>query len=251
MTYYLAADLTWRTGDINVFLPLMLATVCFTGYWFTSKSERLKGWFHTRYGSDTGSVYHITFNRITGFFAMGVVPLVTCMMFLAGSQPGDYGLRFEPATRLYTLMWTAILSLLVVPAAFFSARKPANLVNYPQIRAREWTRQTVIINIAGWTLYLFGYELLFRGVLLFPVAAAIGVWPAIAINIALYAATHIPKGLSETIGAAPLGLVLCILTLNSGTVWIAFLVHLAMALTNSFTALKYNTGMIYRGGSNE
>ncbi|MFO7722243.1 MAG: hypothetical protein R6V49_03375, partial [Bacteroidales bacterium] len=54
-------------------------------------------------------------------------------------------------------------------------------------------------------------------------------------------------GLGETIGAGVLGLVLCILTLHSGTIWIAFMVHVAMALTNSFTALKFHPDMQYIG----
>jgi membrane protease YdiL (CAAX protease family) len=101
------------------------------------------------------------------------------------------------------------------------------------------------MNAFGWFIYLFGYELLFRGILLFPLVDSLGVWPAIAINIALYSATHIPKGLDETMGALPLGLVLCILTLYSGTIWIAFFVHVAMAWTNSFTALKYHPDIHY------
>ena len=69
-----------------------------------------------------------------------------------------------------------------------------------------------MLNLLGWAIYLFGYEFLFRGILLFPLAETVGVWPAIAVNIALYSATHIPKGLDETLGAIPLGLVLCWLT---------------------------------------
>ena len=129
---------------------------------------------------------------------------------------------------------------LVIPLAYFSAKKPKNLQNYPQIRAKLWTRKTLFINLLGWALYLFGYEFLFRGVLFIPLEDALGVWPAIAINVALYSATHIPKGLDETLGAIPLGVVLCLLTLASGTIWIAFIVHLAMAWTNSITALKHN-----------
>jgi membrane protease YdiL (CAAX protease family) len=129
--------------------------------------------------------------------------------------------------------------------AYFSAKKPKNLVNYPQIRAKNWDRKTFYINLLCLAIYLFGYELLFRGVLLFPLAETLGIWPAIAINIALYAATHIPKGLDETIGAAPLGLVLCILTLQSGNIWIAFLVHVALAWTNSLTALRYHPDIHY------
>ena len=121
--------------------------------------------------------------------------------------------------------------------------KPKNLLNYPQIRAKVWTKKMLFINALGWFLYLFGYEFLFRGILLIPLVEALGMWPAIAINIALYSATHIPKGLDETLGAIPLGFVLCLLTISSGTIWIAFIVHVVMAWTNTFTALKFHPDM--------
>lgn len=238
-------DLSWQETDIFAFLPIVLALCFFSAYWFTAKSEKIKSWFHRRNEPDQASVNHVTFNRIAGFVSMGIFPLVICLAFLPGYSPGDFGLTWHSETALTSLLWTIGLSIVVIPVAYMSAQKPENLVNYPQIRAKKWTSSTVIINAAGWALYLFGYELLFRGVLLFPVADHLGIWPAIAINIALYSATHIPKGLSETIGAAPLGLILCILTLSTGTIWIAFFVHLAMALTNSFTALKFHPDMQY------
>jgi membrane protease YdiL (CAAX protease family) len=182
---------------------------------------------------------------VVGFVSMGVLPLVICLVILPGDSLAGYGLTWNSETAFTSLLWIIGLSAVVIPVAYFSAQKPENLVNYPQIRAKIWTTKTVVLNAAGWALYLFGYELLFRGVLLFPVAGILGIWPAIAINIALYAATHIPKGMSETIGAAPLGLILCILTLTTGTIWIAFFVHLAMALTNGFTALKFHPDMQY------
>ena len=161
-------------------------------------------------------------------------------LFLKDFSLSDYGLVYIEETTLYSIVWTLGLSVLVIPLVHFSARKPKNLVNYPQIRAKVWTKKMVYMNALGWFLYLFGYEFLFRGVLLFPLIEPLGVWPAIAVNIALYSATHIPKGLDETIGAIPLGLVLCLLTLSSGTIWIAFFVHVAMAWTNTFTALRFN-----------
>jgi membrane protease YdiL (CAAX protease family) len=171
---------------------------------------------------------------------MGVLPISICLLFLKDFSLSDYGLVYIEQTTLYSIVWTLGLSVLVIPLVHFSARKPKNLVNYPQIRAKVWTKKMVYMNALGWFLYLFGYEFLFRGVLLFPLIEPLGVWPAIAVNIALYSATHIPKGLDETIGAIPLGLVLCLLTLSSGTIWIAFFVHVAMAWTNTFTALRFN-----------
>jgi len=245
MLKLLKIDLSWQQGDIYSFLPVILALVFFSIYWFISKSEAFKNWFYKKYEHDQASVNHITFNRVAGFVSMGIFPLVICLIFLPGYTPASFGLTWISETALTSFLWTIGLSAVVIPVAYLSAQKPENLVNYPQIRAKIWTKKTVVINAAGWALYLFGYELLFRGVLLFPVAGHLGIWPAIAINIALYAATHIPKGMSETIGAAPLGLILCILTLSTGTIWIAFFVHLAMALTNSFSALKFHPDMHY------
>ncbi len=98
-------------------------------------------------------------------------------------------------------------------------------------------------NLAVWAVYLLGYEFLFRGVLLFPLVVEIGLWPAIAVNIALYKGTHIPYGLKITLGSIPLSIVLCLLSVQTGTIWIAFFVHTTIAWTNSLTALKHNPEM--------
>ena len=238
---YFDVNTNWKTTDARVFLPIVLTLVFFVIYWFTAQSEKIKTSFFTKNTPDQGSIKHVFFTKWFGFVSMGVVPTVLCLMFIPEISLAQYGLAFIPETSVFTVVWTLGLSVLVIPLAYFSAKKPKNLINYPQIRAKVWTKKTLFINLLGWALYLFGYELLFRGVLLVPLVEPLGVWAAIAINIALYSATHIPKGLDETIGAIPLGFTLCLLTLASGTIWIAFFVHLAMAWTNSLTALKYST----------
>jgi membrane protease YdiL (CAAX protease family) len=130
-----------------------------------------------------------------------------------------------------------------MPLVFMSAKKPSHHVNYPQIREKNWTRSLVLKNSLGWSAYLLGYEFLFRGILLFPLVDAVGVWPAIAINTAMCSATHIPKGLDETICATFLGVVLCLITLMTGTLWVAIVVHIIIALTNSFSSIYHNPEM--------
>ena len=237
---YFEINTSWSPTDTRVFLPIFFALIFFVTYWFTAQSEVIKKRFFDKNNADDASIKHIFFTKYFGFISMGVVPTVLCLIFIPDISLADYGLTIIPETTLFTLAWTIGLSILVIPLAYFSAKKPKNLVNYPQIRAKSWTKKTLFINLLGWALYLFGYEFLFRGTLLIPLVEPLGVWPAIAINIALYSATHIPKGLDETLGAIPLGLVLCLLTLASGTIWIAFIVHVAMAWTNSLTALKHH-----------
>lgn len=240
MNHLLAIDFSWEKTDMLSFLPVMITLISFIIFWFTSKSEMIKERFYAKYDHDKASVIHITFNRVFGLITMGVIPAIIFKALLPEYRMADLGLTIIPDTMGYTIVWSAGLSLLVIPLAYISARKPKNLVNYPQIRSRSWTMQTIYINAIGWALYLLGYEFLFRGILLFPLVKALGVWPAIAINIALYSATHIPKGPDETIGAILLGLVLCVLTLISGTIWIAVMVHIVMAWTNCFTAMKFH-----------
>lgn len=236
-------DWTWTDLDLRISLPLLLTLVFFSIYWFTSKSEKIKKRFYDKYDHDQASLKHIFFTKYFGFISMGILPTIFCLVFLPELTLADLGLTFIYKTAQFSIFWILGLSVLIIPLVYFSAKKPKNLVNYPQIRAKVWTKKMVFINALGWFLYLFGYEFLFRGILLIPLIEPLGMWPAIAINIALYSATHIPKGLDETIGAIPLGFVLCLLTISSGTIWIAFIVHVVMAWTNTFTALKFHPEM--------
>lgn len=246
MFNYFEMNLDWKATDMTVVVPILCALVFFVTYWFTAQSEKIKAKFYAKHDFDQASAKHIFFTKYFGFLAMGVAPVIFCLLLIDDITLADLGLTFYSETALFTLAWTVGLCALVVPVAMFSAKKPKNLVNYPQIRAKNWTKEIYFKNLLGWALYLFGYELLFRGVLFMPLIEPLGIWPAIAINLALYSATHIPKGLDETIGAAPLGLVLCLLTYASGTIWIAVIVHIAMAWTNSLTALKHHPEIHYR-----
>lgn len=236
-------DLSWQAGDLNSFYPIIIATIGFTIYWFISKSEKIKSRFYKGNDEDEASIKHILFTKYMGLVWMGIIPIILSLFVLPQYSLADYGLAIIPETTFTSLAWIFGLAILIIPIAITSAKNPKNFANYPQIRAREWNSALKLKNALGWAAYLFGYEVLFRGILLFPLVDEFGVWPAIAVNVALYSSTHIPKGLDETIGAIPLGMVLSLLTLQTGTIWVAFFVHLTMAWTNSFTALKHHPDM--------
>jgi len=226
-------------------LVFILLLTGFIIYYFLS--EFLKKYFKNTIKAKVPSYYSFIAQRILGFFTFGLIPFA--IVLVSHSKPaGNYGLNFNNLQT--SLFWTAFLSLIIIVANYFLAGKKQNLKNYPQIRLNNWSIDKILINSLTWILYLFGYELMFRGLLLFSFYYAYGTVVAIAVNCVLYSLVHIPKGKKETIGAIPLGIILSFITLNTGSIFVAFAFHVIMALSNDYFAIKAHPSMTYNPKKN-
>lgn len=210
----------------------------YTLYYYSTRSEKLRSRFEDRFGFDRGSVLLVLFQRSIMIVGAGIIPSVAA--FAGGTGIERYGFRFVGSWQVAL----AALGMMALSAAIsiFAAKPEEKLAAYPQIRKRDWSLGTVAINSISWALYLLAYELTFRG-FLFVILLPYGLWTSIAVNTALYVAVHVPKGASEAAGAFAYGPVLCLLTLWSGTIWIAVLAHIALALGNSYSCLAANRDM--------
>ncbi len=225
--------------DTLIHLPvLILLIVGFIIYYFTS--EFLKKYFDRLSKTKVPSFYSVIYQRILGFLTFGLIP-AALIIILYSKSLADYGLNFN---RLHiSVVWTFLLGIAIIIANYFFSGKKENLKNYPQIRLNNWTKDKLLINSTTWGLYLLGYELMFRGLLLFSFYYAYGTVVAIAVNCVLYSLVHIPKGKKETFGAIPLGAILSIITLNTGSLFVAFVFHVIMALSNDYFAIKAHPSM--------
>lgn len=246
MWLLLPVDLSLKEGDLTTAAPVIETIVFYMVYWFISQSEKVRSYFYNKSDFDTASVRYFLFTKLLGFTVLGVIPLIISLFILHGYSFSDFGLTHGNETFSLSVISTLSLAVVIAPLASMAARKAQDHEVFPQIRARVWTNKTIAANISGWFVYLLGYETLFRGVLLMPLATQLGIWPAVSINIALYSAVHIPQGARNAIGAIPVGLVFCLVTLATGTIWIAFFIHLTMALTNCFTAMIFHPDIKYR-----
>ena len=227
-----------QNKPISMNLAIQSITVTATGYicyHFFIRSASLRSSFEKRWGVERTKIYWIYFWRYLGVFLYGVIPVA--LIIFQGLDFTRFGVSFK--NGVLTFWWTAGLSLVVLVMNFFATRSPDNLTQYPQIRVEKWSRALLAGSASTWMAYLLAYEFLFRGFLLFSCLEGMDVWTAITINTALYALVHISKGIKEAIGAIPLGVLLCWLTLQTGTIWIAFLVHVVMALSNEWWSLHY------------
>ena len=215
----------------NAVLSISAITLAYCIYYFAWHSVSLRNFFDKKYGAEPAKIYWIYFIRWQGVFFFGVIPIVVCL--LQGIDLQLVGLSFK--NPVPTIFWTLSLSAVVTLLNYFAARSPDNLAMYPMIRTRPpWPPRLLINSSLSWAAYLLAYEFAFRGFLFFTCLEVMPLSLAIAVNISLYVLVHIAKGWKEALGAVPLGIVLCILTFQTGTIWIAFLVHVAMAWGNEW-----------------
>lgn len=235
-------QLIWQTSDWEVLIALADVTLGFIAYYFIAFSEKRKTHFFEKYPNDIAQKKLIFFQRYMGVLCLAIIPGIITWL-ITQKSPLKFGFNFQ--NLLPSLYWILGLGVVILLINFLNARKEDNLNMYPQIRVAEWTISLFIQNALSWIAYLFAYEYLFRGLLLFG-TSSLGMLPAIVLNASIYAFAHIPKGIKETIGAIPLGLLLSYLTLVTGNIWIAIGVHITLALSNDVFSLYFHPDMNWK-----
>jgi membrane protease YdiL (CAAX protease family) len=220
-------EAVWAVGTLTI------GFVCFH---FLMHSEVFHAFFLRRCGVEGCKIYRIHGQRMAGVFFYFILP--SAVILGLGLNLSDYGLATGPGTLDW--FWVLALVPVIVLLNFMVGKTPDNLAMYPQIRTpTPWKRSLTFGSAFTWSAYMFAYEFLYRGWLLFACKAVMPLPLAITLNLAFYAITHVPKGWKETIGAIPMGLALCLLTLKTGAIWTAVIVHISLALSNEWWSLYY------------
>lgn len=129
--------------------------------------------------------------------------------------------------------WTALIFCLLIPpvVAFFQTRHAVNTRHtefFSDLKGGVgfWSNYLIVTIV-----YMAAYEILLRGVFLFFLVERIGIIYAVIMNILAYAAMHLFKDRKETLLCIPVGLLLCWLTLYTGSIWPAVALHCTMAIS--------------------
>ena len=221
---------------------IILFVLSYLAYFCLSNSHYLFIIMTRHLEQDRKTYIWVLFQRSVGLLFLGLLPALITLFLLAVSL---YDFGFSAGVTPTVLLWSLGLGFCVIIINYFAAGKPDNIEVSPQIRIKNWSFSIFIINAFSWTAYLLAYEFLFRGLLLFSLLEVVSYWPAILISTFVYSLVHYPKGYKQTVGAIPFGIVLCLLTIETGSIWIAFFVHVMLALSNDHFALRANRTMSY------
>ncbi len=165
--------------------------------------------------------------RLLGGLILGGSALVMSAFLPGGVAAHGWGLTG------WSMAWLGLLPLpLLLPILVRQARQAHHQRRYPQIRTQHWGASLRWGNALSWSFYLLGYEAFFRGLLLYSLVGWLGVWPGMLAMTSLYIYAHLPKDAGECVGCLAMGLVFGALTLISGGIWAAWLLHVGIALSN-------------------
>ncbi len=215
----------WSADDLEPTVALGGYAMLYALQWLVGRDPRfytlVRGW-----GWPSGA------SRVFARQLLGGIVLGVGAVILASVLPGplaDYGARW-PSLRDGVWIVGAGGPILVVVGA--SAASGPEDPGRPEVRVALWTVPLLIANAGFWLVYLIGYELSLRGVVLLGCARAFGDWPAIVVNLSIYLLVHLPRGARETVVSVPFGLLACLAVLDTGSVWAPLVLHGLAAVTN-------------------
>lgn len=178
--------------------------------------------------------------RAHGALLLGAIPLgLTVALTDLGTDALGLG-RGNPGAAVRVLGPFVPIILFVV---IRGARKAVARDEAPSILQPSWTPRDRILNAATWLVYLTGYELLFRGILLLGLVPALGASAALGVSTGLYVLAHLHKSAGETLGSMPVGILMAVATLQSGSIWGAVVLHTLIAVVQDERARAVAGGL--------
>lgn len=170
----------------------------------------------------------VLFTRVSGVFILGGAAL-----FLESRNDFE-GIRNLVTPEFLSSLHWVILALAVILAINIFTTAPDGRDKYPQLKFETWHSRHFILNSITWLAYLFSYEWILRGPLLTEMVSLAGTWQGVAINTVFYSLIHAVKGRKEMIASLPVGVILCSVTLYTGSFLAAFILHGAFALAYEY-----------------
>ena len=120
------------------------------------------------------------------------------------------------------------LSTVVIISAFISYYSAKKILKKKIEKSRYhidqgWIYFTIRI------LFLLSYEFFFRGVLFFSLLEVNDIFIAILVCTFLYVLIHAFDSRAEIIGAIPFGIILCLFSYFTNSIWPAFIIHITLS----------------------
>ncbi|MFV8326359.1 CPBP family intramembrane glutamic endopeptidase [Flavobacterium sp. ZS1P14] len=196
----------------------------------TYNSNRLindNGTFTSRPGKLIG--FHIMGIIVLGL-APGILVKHSILKVLTGNKTPDLLLVFP-----YILIFMAIVIIAFRQSKSTYENKQESSGNPGHLSPDFFVSYFIIRS-----LFLFAYELWFRGFLLFDCISRVGTPLAFLVNTFLYVSVHIFNSKKEMWACIPFGILVCFLSILFDAAWPAIILHIGFSLVYELSLCRFN-----------
>jgi len=228
------------SGDLLYPLSIVIITIALLCIHFLLGTERFfKRTIYLRHAGKNAvrtQALGVFYKRLTAFLLYGICTLLIIKSLYRHSIV-QYGFS-RGQGELPFLFMGPVLLLTLLTMLFFSRRKKI-YQRYPEVEGARTSRLYFTVSSLTYVLYLFGYECLFRGFLLFGLKKTFGDLPAALVSMGFVTLTHIGTSLPVIIGSMFSGIIFPYIALLSGSIWPVFLLHSCIGVGMDYLCAKY------------
>ena len=202
---------------------LLVAGGALLAFYYLTRADTIgvfttaRGWVPMT-GRPLPAAWHFLFSGVV----LGVLPVAIARVVF-GLTPRELGLG-AGAVRT-GLRWLIVGLPLAILAGWIGSRSPEVRAVYPLDPDLRLQALPLVLHAGVQFCYFAGWEVLFRGVLLFGLRGRIGNGPANLVQTALSVVAHCGRALTETASALPAGLIFGWVDLSVGSIWYIALLH--------------------------
>jgi membrane protease YdiL (CAAX protease family) len=181
-----------------------------------------------------------------GDFFTYFVFAILIIKFILREKLGNYGLAFGDSKA--GLKYSSIFLIVMFPLVWIASSMPDFTSKYPHLLSTRTNWEKFFIYESGMLLYMFGWEFIWRGFLLFGLKEKFGFY-AVFIQMIPFVILHNGKPALETFGAILGGLALGVLAYRTNSFYYCVITHMGVMFsidlicTLRFRADDYGLGI--------
>lgn len=214
--------------DKKVVIVFLAVAVLQTVSWYYTSRKYFRANFYYQYfsGDELIKLYEYLFWFIGDLFTLFILPIFIIKIFLK-EKITDYGLKFGD----YKIgMSVTILSIIIMlPILWFVSASPEFAAKYPHLQMAKNDWMIFLVYEMGMFAYLFAWEFIWRGFMLFGLEAKFGYY-AIFIQMIPFVILHNGKPELETFSAIIGAIILGVVALRTRSFLYGVFIHFAIML---------------------
>ncbi|NWF50619.1 MAG: CPBP family intramembrane metalloprotease [Ignavibacteriaceae bacterium] len=226
-----------KSLDKKVVIIFLWVAISQTISWYFTSRRFFRINLYPSFQSDPNLfLYEYLYWFIGDFFVFFILSILL-ILFVFKEKPRDYGLTFGDYKS--GLKISAIFLLIMLPLIWFFSSTAEFAETYPHLKSARDSLLIFFIYESGMFAYMFGWEYIWRGFMLFGLKEKFGDY-SVLIQMIPFVILHNGKPFPETIGAILGGIALGILALRTRSVYYCVFTHMGIMFSiDLISTLRY------------